>query len=153
MSDLYVNKIGNVMVVAPSPKGQLGQLVEYRNVVFYAEKGEQVKAITRWVFADFQKGTLNDQWGNQYDHQVHSLLSGNLSQGQRFIEMLSDVGFIIAEEGEMFVPFQKIDICSQSNSDALRESHPRAFALARSGKKSISALVTDIRDSLLVGKA
>ena len=149
MADLYINKIGNVLVVAPAEQGKLKHLVEKKNVVFYPEKGETVAALTRWIFADLAIATLEDQWGNLYDHQVHSLLAGTLADGQAFLEALSESGFIIDEQNDMFVPFQKIDLQSAESSDQLRTAHPRAFALARRGKKGASALVTDIRDSAL----
>ena len=47
---------------------------------------------------------------------------------------------------EFFVPFQKLDIDSVDSSDSLREEHPRAFTLSRRGRKSIAAIITDIRD-------
>ena len=150
MADLFMNKIGSILVVAPSKTGKLSHMVEMKKVVFYQQTGEAVDAITRWIFADLPVSTLQDQWGNLYDHQVHSLLSGTLAEGQQFIEMLSENGFIIDEAEDMFVPFQRIDISSAESSDGLRDSHPRAFALARRGKKSIRGLVTDIRDSVLI---
>ena len=150
MADLFMNKIGSILVVAPTPTGKLSHMVEMKKVIFYQQIGETVDAITRWIFADLPVETLQDQWGNRYDHQVHSLLSGSLADGQLFLEMLSDNGFIIDEEQDMFVPFQRINISSQESSDTLRHSHPRAFALARRGKKSIRVLVTDIRDSVLI---
>ena len=152
MADVYVNKIGNVMVVTPLSTGQLQGLAEYKKVVFYTEKKEQVDALTRWIFADLDRGTLTDEWGNRYDHQVHTLLSGTLEQGQQFIEVLAEMGCIVSEQKDLFVPFQKIEMESQESSDALRMHHPRAFTLARPGRKSIAALVTDIRDALVVGR-
>ena len=149
MSDLFVNQIGSVMVVAPNPTGQLKDLVQKKEVVFY-EQAKQSPALTRWIFADFAQQTLLDQWGNRYDHQVHSLLFGSLDEGRRFLELLGESGFISQEATELFVPFQKLDIYSIESSDGLREAHPRAFALARRGRKSVSALVTDIRDSVIV---
>lgn len=149
MSDLFVNQMGSVMVVAPTPVGQLKALVQKKNVAFY-EETSQSPALTRWIFADFPQGTLVDQWGNRYDHQVHSLLSGTLDDGRRFLELLSESGFISEQAADFFVPFQKLDIHSAESSDALREAHPRAFALAIRGRKSVSGLVTDIRDSVIV---
>ena len=153
MADVYVNKIGNVMVVTPLRSGRLQGLAEYKKVIFYSEKKEQVEALTRWIFADLDKGTLLDEWGNRYDHQVHTLLSGTLDQGQQFLEVLSEMGCIVSEQTDLFVPFQKIDLHSQESSDALRQHHPRAFTLARPGRKSIAALVTNIRDALMIGKS
>ena len=149
MSDLYFNKMGNVMVVAPTPHGLLQHLVEYKEVGF-GENTEAKPALTRWIFADFPMGTLTDEWGNAYDHQVHSLLSGSLEEGQRFLEMLNEFGCIPEEANDFFVPFQKLDINSIESSDGLREEHPRAFTLSRRAKQSISAIVTSIRDSLVL---
>jgi hypothetical protein len=153
MADLFINKIGSILVVAPAPTGKLSHMVEMKKVIFYQQIGETVDAITRWIFADLPVATLQDQWGNRYDHQVHSLLAGSLADGQIFLEMLSENGFIVDEEPDMFVPFQRINITSQESSDALRDAHPRAFALARRGKKSIGALVTDIRDSVVLNNS
>ena len=149
MSDLFVNQIGSVMVVAPTPTGQLQELVQKKVVAFY-EKKDEVPALTRWIFADFPQGTLVDQWGNRYDHQVHSLLAGSLDDGRRFLELLTESGFIVSQAEDFFVPFQKLDINSEESSDGLRKAHPRAFALAIRGRKSALALVTDIRDSIIV---
>lgn len=149
MSDLFFNQIGSVLVVAPTPTGQLKELAQKKIVAFY-EEAEQEPALTRWIFADFLEATLVDQWGNRYDHQVHSLLAGNLDDGRRFLELLAESGFILEEASGFFVPFQKLDISSVESSDGLREAHPRAFALARRGRKSAAALVTDIRDSVIV---
>ena len=82
MSDVYTNTIGNVMVVAPATQGVLAHIAQTRKVAF----GEDVavkEGLTRWVFADFPQGTLQDDWGNAYDHQVHSLLSGTLDEGRK----------------------------------------------------------------------
>ena len=151
MSDLFFNQIGSVMVVAPNPAGRLKDLVQQKTVAFY-ENQDGEAALTRWIFADFPQGTLKDQWNNRYDHQVHSLLSGSISDGKRFVEMLGERGFIIEEATELFVPFQKLDIHSEESSDGLRSAHPRAFALARRGRKSVVALVNDIRDSVIVNQ-
>ena len=150
MSDVYTNAIGNVMVVAPAAQGRLAHISETRMVAF----GEEVaikEALTRWVFADLQTATLEDDWGNRYDHQVHSLLSGTLAEGRELLEKLGEMGCVVEQADELFVPFQRVDIDSVSSSDALRTKHPRAFALARRGRKSISAIVTDIRDSSVFG--
>ena len=144
MADLYTNTIGTVMVVSPTPQGKLGGLAETKNVSF---TGDDVQsALTRWVFADFPVATLSDDWGNRYDHQVHSLLSGTLEEGRSLLESLSDMECVIEEAGEFFVPFQKLDVDSVESSDSLRHEHPRAFALARRGRKSVAAIITDIRD-------
>lgn len=145
MSDLFFNKIGSVMVVTPNPAGQLKSSVQKKDVAFSAGL-DITPALTRWIFADFAEGTLTDQWGNCYNHQVHSLFSGSLADGSRFLELLGESGFIVEKAADLFVPFQKLDINSVESSDGLRTAHPRAFALARRGRKSVSALVTDIRD-------
>lgn len=150
MSDVYTNAIGNVMVVAPAAQGRLAHISETRMVAF----GEEVaikEALTRWVFADLPTATLEDDWGNRYDHQVHSLLSGTLAEGRELLEKLGEMGCVVEQADELFVPFQRVDIDSLSSSDALRTKHPRAFALARRGRKAISAIVTDIRDSSVFG--
>ena len=144
MSDIYTNTIGSVMVVAPTPNGQLSELAVTKNVSF---TGDEIKpALMRWVFADFPQATLTDAWGNRYDHQVHSLLSGTLTEGREFLEALTNMGCVVEEATEMFVPFQKLDAASVDSSDRIRANHPRAFALAHRGRKSIAAIVTDIRD-------
>jgi len=150
MSDLFFNQIGSVLVVAPTPTGQLKELAQKKIVAFY-EEAEQEPALTRWIFADFPEETLIDQWGNRYDHQVHSLLAGNLDDGRRFLELLAESGFISEEASGFFVPFQKLDISSEDSSDNLRHHHPRAFTLAKRGRKSVAAMVTDVRDFLVLG--
>ncbi len=149
MADVYTNSIGSVMVVAPTTNGQLQAIAETRNVAF-GEDIEKKPALMRWVFADFATGTLTDEWGNRYDHQVHSLLSGTLSEGRELLEALAEMGCVIEEAAELFVPFQKMDLRSETSSDALRTEHARAFALARRGRKSIAAIVTDIRDAKML---
>ena len=150
MSDVYTNTMGHVMVVAPTPNGQLKALADSKSIAF-ADDLDVKSVLTRWVFADFSMGTLTDEWGNRYDHQVHSLLSGTLAEGREFLETLSELGCVVEEASEFFVPFQKIDLTSVQSSDALRTEHSRAFALARRGRKSIAAIVTGIRDAGLVG--
>ena len=66
------------------------------------------EGLTRWVFADFPQGTLQDDWGNAYDHQVHSLLSGTLDEGRELLEKLSEMGCVIEQASELFVPFQNL---------------------------------------------
>ena len=149
MSDVYTNTIGNVMVIAPAVQGTLSHIAETKNVAFGEDIAVQ-EGLTRWVFADFQVGTLTDDWGNAYDHQVHSLLSGTLAEGRELLEKLSEMGCVVEHASELFVPFQKVDVNSAASSDAIRTEHPRAFALARRGRKSIRAIVTDIRDSSVV---
>lgn len=149
MADVYTNSIGSVMVIAPTTSGQLQTIAETRNVAF-GEDMELKPALMRWVFADFSTGTLTDEWGNRYDHQVHSLLSGTLAEGRELLEALAEMGCVIEEAEELFVPFQKMDLLSETSSDALRVEHARAFALARRGRKSIAAIITDIRDSSMM---
>jgi hypothetical protein len=149
MSDVYTNAIGNVMVVAPSTEGLLGHIAETKKVAFGSDVAIK-EGLTRWVFADFPVATLTDGWGNTYDHQVHSLLSGTMAEGRELLEKLAEMGCVIEQASELFVPFQKLDIASESSSDTLRTEHPRAFALARRGRKSISAIVTDIRDTVVI---
>lgn len=148
MSDIYTNTIGSVMVVAPTPNGQLSEIAVTKNVSFTGD--EPKPALMRWVFADFPQATLTDEWGNRYDHQIHSLLSGTLAEGREFLEALTNMGCVIEEANEFFVPFQKLDVTSVESSDAIRVNHPRAFALAHRGRKSIAAIVTDIRDGALL---
>lgn len=151
MSDLYINQIGQVMVIAPNPNGQLHRLAETKQVAFYNE-ADVKDGLTRWIFADFPKQTLTDQWGNHYDHQVHHLISGSLSDGRTFLELLAEAGLLAEEASDLFVPFQKLDIHSEQSSDNFRQEHPRAFALAKRAKVSILALVTDIRDQSFIGQ-
>jgi hypothetical protein len=150
MSDVYTNTMGHVMVIAPTPNGQLQALADSKNIAF-ADDLAVKSVLTRWVFADFPTGTLIDEWGNRYDHQVHSLLSGTLAEGREFLETLSELGCVVEEASEFFVPFQKLNLTSVESSDALRMEHSRAFVLARRGRKSIAAIVTDIRDAGLLG--
>ena len=136
--DLYTNRIGDVLVVAPALEGRLSQLAEQRNVVFGRDQGEQQKGLTRWVFANIPKNSLSDQWGNPYDHQVHTLIVGTLQEGNNFIAQLKDRGFHVNAASDMFVPFQTLNINDRQSSDSLRTSHPRAFALSRRERKQLS---------------
>lgn len=150
MSDVFTNTMGSVMVVAPSANGRLASIAETKKVAF-GENLDSRQALTRWVFADFAQGTLEDEWGNRYDHQVHSLLSGTLEEGHAFLKALAELGCIIDEASELFVPFQKLNIDSAVSSDSLRTEHARAFALARRGRQSIAGIVTEIRDAGVLG--
>ena len=90
---------------------------------------------------------MTDDWSNAYDQNLPSLLSGTLAEGRELLEKLAEMGCVVEQAAELFVPFQKVDVNSASSSDSIRIEHPRAFALARRGRKSIGAIVTDIRDS------
>jgi hypothetical protein len=161
MADVYVNQLTSVLVIAPAPHGKLDKLVEYKQVVFYPKDTNDAvapehniasvkPALTRWIFADVAQGTLVDDWGNAYDHQVHSLLSGNLADGKLFLEKLAELGCIIEETPEMFVPFQRLDPTDQESSDSLRSHHARAFVLARRPSVSLADIITSIRDGILL---
>lgn len=149
-ADLYTNQMGKVLVLAPTATGQLRHLVESRTVVL-SKGGEAIQALKRWIFADIPHDTLKDQWGNPYDHQVHTLLAGPLSAGKALVAGLREQGFSISEEGEFFVPFQTLNPYDVASSDDLRHRHPRAFALARRENPSAGQLVTSIRDSMMAG--
>ena len=150
MADFFTNRIGNIMVVAPSPDGDFSHIAEYRNIVFYSEKGEQEQALTRWIFADIEKNTLIDDWGNQYDHQVHFLLAGNLAEGIQFLDGLQSNGFVVKQAEKLFVPFQTLDATNTETSDNLRTLHARAFALARRENPRLQDLLTSYRDASLI---
>ena len=149
-ADIYTNTLGDVMVIAPTLTGRLAHIAETRQVAF-GEEVEIKEALTRWIFADFPMQTLQDQWGNAYDHQVHLLLTGTLVEGKEILQRLADMGYVVEQATGLFVPFQKLDVYSSESSDSLRTEHPRAFALARRGRKSVSEIVTDIRDTGLIG--
>ena len=149
--DLYTNRLGDVLVVAPALEGRLSQLAEQRNVVFGRGQGDQQESLTRWVFADIPKNSLSDQWGNPYDHQVHTLIVGTLQEGNNLIAKLKDRGFHVNSASEMFVPFQTLNIHDRESSDSLRTSHPRAFALSRRERPELNKLITALRDSVVIG--
>ena len=150
MADLYFNKIGNVLVIAPTETGALASIVEHRSIQF-SENAELENALTRWVFADFSKETLEDQWGNPYDHSVHQLIAGSLSEGITLINDLRENGLEVVSADHMFVPFQRLDLNSNSASDALRINHPRAFALARRVLPDLTVLLTIAKDTSVLG--
>lgn len=149
--DLFTNRIGPVCVVSPAPGGRLSHLVEERNVIFQRDGTVIERGLTRWIFADIPRQTLTDDWGNTYDHQVHSLLVGDLSAGEAFIEALSQQGLVVEEAEQLFVPLQTLDPSDAEGSDRLRHNNPRAFALARRESPQIGDLVTNLRDSMVLG--
>ena len=150
MADLYFNKIGNVLVISPSETGSLASIVEHRSIQF-SDGAELEQALTRWIFADFSAQTLQDQWGNSYDHSVHQLIVGSLSEGISLINDLRENGLEVASADHMFVPFQRLDLNSSSASDAIRINHPRAFALARRTKPDLTTLLTIAKDASVLG--
>lgn len=147
-ADLYMNAIGHVMVLAPTPDGRLSHLVEERNVVL-ERGGERVKAMTRWIFGDFPRNTLRDDWGNPFDHQVHTLLAGSLAAGEALVRELRAEGLRVSEEANLFVPFQTLDVWDLEGSDELRHRHARAFAIARRERPSARDIMTSLRDSMV----
>ena len=150
-ADLFVNRRGAVLVLAPSREGQLAHLADTRRVVLDRE-GDAMNALCRWVFADLPKGTLRDEWGNPYDHQAHTLLAGSLADGEELVRAMVENGFHVVDAPDFFVPFQTLDFTNAEDSDQLRVRHPRAFALARRERPSTHQLVTSIRDSMVVGE-
>ena len=152
MADFFTNRMGNIIVIAPSPDGDFSHIAEYRNIIFYSAKGTKEKALTRWIFADIPKKTLIDDWGNHYDHQVHFLLAGSLAEGLQFISGLKENGFVVEQAEQLFVPFQTLDASNSETSDNLRTLHARAFALARRENPRLQDLLTSYRDSNLISK-
>lgn len=148
--DLYLNHIQNVLVIGPAPQGRLGRIAEERTVALH-RGGPTSTALSRWIFADLPRQTLRDEWGNPYDHQVHTLLAGTLQQGLDFINDLKAAGFLIEQADEFFVPFQTLDPNDRDSSDQLRERFPRAFAIARRERPALRELITILRDSALLG--
>ncbi len=149
--DLYINRIGRVLVVAPAPGGALGHLVERRYAVLNRESRELEHALSRWIFADLARGTLRDQWNNAYDHAAISLLAGSFDDGEAFIAAASKAGLAVATHDNLFVPLQKLDATSELTSDNLRTAHPRGFALARREQPQIDALLAAARDQAELG--
>ena len=78
-ADIFFKQLGDVLVVAPSQQGKLAHLAQTRTVSFNLDANPPVvtEGLTRWIFADFDKNTLMDQWENPHDHQVHTLLVKN----------------------------------------------------------------------------
>ena len=149
--DLFTNRMGSVLVVAPAPGGRLSHLVEERNVIFQRDGSVIERGITRWIFADLPRRTLRDDWGNVYDHQAHSLLVGDLEAGEAFLQALSEQGLVVEDADQLFVPLQTLDPHDQQTSDRLRHQNPRAFALARRETPKIGDLVTSLKDSMVLG--
>ena len=129
--DLYSNHIGTVLSIAPTTVGRFAQLAQTKRVSLYQDKNDVGEALSRWLFADFSPKSLIDLWGNRYDHQVHTLLSGTLAQGEALLSELEAHGCNIVEASGFFVPLQNVEINNVESSDLLRNKHPRAFALAR----------------------
>jgi hypothetical protein len=151
MPDAYVHALPHGLVIAPSDKGRLAFLAERRHAVLNPGTGEREHVLARWIFADLPQRTLRDQWGNPYDHQVHSLIVGTVAQGRAFAAELVSAGFSVTDEPKLFVPLQTVAIHDPKSSDALREKHARAFALAIRRLPPIAELVMAARDAALVG--
>jgi hypothetical protein len=150
-ADLFANRMHGVLVAAPAPGGRLGPLVETR-LVALERNGEVHSGLTRWIFADVPRGTLRDDWGNPYDHEVHTLLAGTLAEGEAFLRAMVDAGFVVADAPDLFVPLQTLDAADRDASDQLRTRFPRAFALARRGRPTLQQLVTSLRDAALLSR-
>ena len=145
--DLYSNHIGTVLSIAPTTVGRFAQLAQTKRVSLYREKQDVGEALSRWLFADFPQKSLIDIWGNRYDHQVHTLLSGTLSEGEALLCELEAQGCCVVEAPGFFVPLQNVDIQDVESSDHLRARHPRAFALARRDAPDRNTLFTMLKDS------
>jgi len=148
--DIYTNTIGQTLVIAPTEAGRLSGLASTRNVVFQRDGDKLSKGLTRWVFSNLEHNTLQDQWNNAYDHEAHSLLVGSLEEGEALLQTLQESDLVIVDHDDFFVPFQTLDINSQASSDQLRAHHPRAFALSRRDRPSISEILTLLRDSTVI---
>jgi hypothetical protein len=148
--DIYTNQIKNTLVIAPTDDGCFSALSEKRNVAFKRDGDQVTKGLTRWVFANLETNTLVDRWGNDYNHEAHSLLCGSLEEGKKLLEELHEAGAVIVDHDDFFVPFQTLEITNQSTSDELRNHHPRAFALSRRDRPSIVELRTILRDSTAI---
>lgn len=151
-ADIFYKQLGNVLVIAPSQQGKLSHMATTRKVSFELDAPEPniQDGLTRWIFADFEKDTLQDQWGNYHDHQVHTLLVGTLQDGLNFLQGLQDFDLILESPEQFFVPLQNIKLQDLDDSDQLRILHPRVFALARRDKPSLMAIRTSIRDATIV---
>ena len=150
--DVFFKKLGKVLVVAPSQQGKLAGFAQTRKVAFNLDEEPPTvtEGLTRWIFADFEKDTLQDQWGNPHDHQVHTLLVGTLQDGDNFLQGLRDNGLSLESPEQFFVPLQSIQLDDIEDSDKLRTLHPRVFALARRDTPSLKAILTSIRDATIV---
>ena len=145
--DLYSNHIGTVLSIAPTTVGAFAKLAQTKRVSMQRDSEDVGEALSRWLFADFPPMTLVDKWGNRYNHQVHNLLSGTLSEGEELLRVLKQNGCNIEEAAGFFVPLQNVDIHDTESSDQLRNQHPRAFALARNDLPSTNAMLTILKDS------
>ena len=149
--DLYANHIGTVLSISPTSVGRFAKLAEIKRISLYSDSPIVGEALSRWLFADFPLKTLTDEWGNRFDHQVHTLLAGTLQEGETLLATLEAHSCTIIEAPDFFVPLQNVEINSLSSSDELRNRHPRAFALARRDQASINELLTLLRDSSMLG--
>lgn len=149
--DLFTNRLGNVLVAAPSLTGSLAGFGSQRQVALERGTGQVGPALARWIFADLPQGTLRDQWGNPYDHAAHTLIVGNLAEGEAFIAELVEAGVEVEEADNLFVPFQTVKVDDVADSDALRERHPRSFALAIRRLPDLRRLITSVRDAVSLG--
>ena len=149
--DLYANHLGNVLCIAPTSVGRFAKLAKIKRVSLYSDSDVVGEALSRWIFANFPHNSLTDDWGNRFNHQVHSLLSGSLEQGEQLLQTLESYGCSIIEAPDFFVPLQNVEVDSIESSDNLRTRHPRAFALARREHVSINELLTILRDSSMLG--
>jgi len=149
--DLYANHIGTVLCVAPTTVGRFAKLAQAKRLSLYRDSDIVGEALSRWIFADVPTESLLDQWGNKYNHQVHTLLAGSLKQGEELLSTLEEHGCCIQEDSHFFVPLQNLNVNDQSSSDALRAKHPRAFALARREPPDLNLLLTLLRDAQMLG--
>jgi hypothetical protein len=145
--DLYSNHIGTVLSIAPTTVGRFATLAQVKRVSLYRDTQEIGEALSRWLFSDFPQNTLIDEWGNRYNHQVHTLLAGTLKEGEALLSELEAHGCRVIEAPGFFVPLQNVDVQNTASSDQLRNLHPRAFALARRDKPERSTLLTLLKDS------
>jgi hypothetical protein len=145
--DIYSNHIGTVLCIAPTTVGRFATFAQVKRVSLYRETQEVGEALSRWLFSDFPQNTLVDEWGNRYNHQVHTLLAGSLKEGEDLLSELEAHGCTVIEASGFFVPLQNVEIQSTDSSDQLRQRHPRAFALARRDCPDRSTLLTLLKDS------
>ena len=149
--DLYANHIGTVLSIAPTSVGRFAKLADIKRISLYSDSPIVGEALSRWLFADFPTKTLVDEWGNRFDHQIHSLLAGSLQEGEELLATLESHGCTIIEAPDFFVPLQNVEINEITSSDAIRVRHPRAFALARRDRANLPELLTLLRDSSMLG--
>jgi len=151
MADAYIHQHGNTLVIAPTETGRLAFLAERRRLVLNRASGEVEDALARWIFADLPRNTLQDAWGNAYDHQALHLVAGTLADGKRFARELEDAGFALSYEPNLFVPLETIDAASEADSDNIRTVHARAFALAIRRSPRVADLILEARDRGVFG--